>query len=97
VPDDRATSGYSCGVTPLLDTSMAALARQRAAFRRMTPEQRLAAAAEMSDEIRAVTEAGIRHRHPTYTDDEVGAALAGILLGPGDAMRQHARRVSPGG
>jgi hypothetical protein len=63
----------------------------------MTPEQRLAAAAEMSDEIRAVTEAGIRHRHPTYTDDEVRAALAGILLGPRDAMRQHARRSSPGG
>jgi len=47
----------------------------------MTPEQRLAAAAEMSDEIRAVAEAGIRQRHPDYSDDEISAALVAILLG----------------
>jgi hypothetical protein len=63
-----------------LDTSSTALARQRETFRRMTPEQRLAAAAEMSDEIRAVAEDGIRHRHPDYTDDQIRAALVAILL-----------------
>jgi hypothetical protein len=62
----------------------------------MTPEQRVAVAAEMSDEIRAVTEAGIRHRHPGYSDDEARAALAAILLGTGDATRRRARRTSPG-
>ena len=62
----------------------------------MTPEQRVAIAAEMSDEFRAVTEAGIRHRHPAYTDDEVRAALAAIVLGRGDARRRRARRVVPG-
>jgi hypothetical protein len=36
-----------------LDTSTTALQRQRETFRRMTPEQRPALAAEMSDEIRA--------------------------------------------
>ena len=46
----------------------------------MTPEQRLAAAAEMSDEIRAVAEDGIRYRHPDYTDDQIRAALVAILL-----------------
>jgi hypothetical protein len=40
----------------------------------------LAVAAEMSDEIRAVAEAGIRHRHPDYSDDAVQAALVAILL-----------------
>ena len=52
---------------PLRDASMTALQRQRETFRRMTPEQRLAVAAEMSDEIRAVAEAGIRQRHPDYS------------------------------
>jgi hypothetical protein len=82
---------------PLLDTSMAAVARQREAFRRMTPEQRVAVAAEMSDEIRGVTEAGIRHRHPAYSEDDIRAALAVILLGPGETTHQRARRISPGG
>jgi catalase len=82
---------------PVLDTSTTALARQRETFRRMTPEQRVALAAEMSDEIRAVTEAGIRQRHPAYTDDDVRAALAAIVLGGDDATRHRAGRISPGG
>jgi hypothetical protein len=78
----------------MLDTSAAALERQREAFRRMTPEQRLAAAAEMSDEIRAVAESGIRGRHPDWSDDEVREALVVILLGREDAFRARAGRVS---
>ena len=78
----------------LLDTSSAALERQRETFRRMTPEQRLAVAAEMSDEIRAVAEAGIRQRHPDYSDAEIRAALVAILLGPRAAIRGPARHVA---
>jgi hypothetical protein len=89
-------SGYSCGTMALRDTSTAAHERQREAFRRMTPEQRVALAAEMSDEIRYVTEAGIRHRHPAYADDEVRAALAAIVMGHDEPMRRRARRVAPG-
>jgi hypothetical protein len=79
---------------PSPDTSTTALERQREAFRRMTPEQRVALAAEMSDEIRAVTEAGIRHRHPAYTDEEVRAALAAIVLGGDEAARGRAHRAA---
>jgi len=79
---------------PLLDTSMAALERQRETFRRMTPGERLAVAAEMSDEIRAVTEAGIRGRHPDYSDDQVRAELVGILLGPAGEFRGRPRRIA---
>ena len=79
---------------PVLDTSTAALERQREIFRVMTPEERLAAAAEMSDEIRAVAESGIRGRHPDYSDDEVREALVVILLGRDDAFRARAGRVS---
>ena len=78
----------------LLDTSPAALERQRETFRRMTPQQRLAVAAEMSDEIRAVAEAGIRQRHPDYSDAEIRAALVAILLGRGEAIRGRARRIA---
>lgn len=60
----------------------------------MTPEERLAAAAEMSDEIRAVAESGIRGRHPAYTDDEVREALVVILLGRHQAFRARAGRGS---
>ncbi len=61
----------------------------------MTPEQRVAAAVEMSDEIRVVTEAGIRHRHPAFTDAEVRAALAAIVLGSHEATRRRARPGAP--
>jgi len=77
-----------------LDTSTTALERQRETFRRMTPGQRLALAAEMSDEIRAVTESGIRHRHPDYSDDEIRAALVVILLGRDEATQLARRTVA---
>ncbi len=63
------------------DTSETAFERQLAAFRAMTPGERVAIAAAMSDEIRALSEAGIRDRHPTYTRAQVEAALTEILLG----------------
>lgn len=62
------------------DTTRDSRARQLDAFRRMTPELRVAEAAAMSDEIDAITEAGIRHRHPGYSDMEVRAALIAIRL-----------------
>jgi DUF1365 family protein len=66
---------------PVTDTSTTMRARQLQVFRGMTPAQRVELAIEMSDEIRAVAEAGIRGRHPQHTDDEVRAALLAILLG----------------
>jgi hypothetical protein len=80
-----------------LDTPPTALERQREAFRRMTPEARVAAAVEMSDEIRAITEAGIRHRHPAFTDDEVLAALAAIFLGRDGVASRRDRLAGPVG
>ena len=70
------------GMRPPRDTSTAAFERQLAAFRAMTPSERVAVAGAMSDEIRALAEDGIRDRHPTYTDAQVADDLAEILLGP---------------
>ena len=64
------------------DTSAAANARYLEALRRLTPEERLAAAAAMSEDVGRLVEAGVRCRHPEYGPDEVRAAVAGILLGP---------------
>lgn len=62
----------------------------------MTPGQRLAMAAEMSDEIRAVATSGIRGRHPDYSDDQVQAALVGILLGPDGRLPERPPRIAEG-
>ncbi len=77
------------------DTSSAALARQREAFRRMTPQRRVEVAAEMSDEIRGFAEAGIRNRHPEYSEAQVRDALVDLLLGRDVAMKVRQRRPAP--
>jgi mRNA-degrading endonuclease toxin of MazEF toxin-antitoxin module len=64
------------------DTSGAAFERQLEAYRAMSPGERVAIAAAMSDEIRVLAEAGIRDRHPAFSDSQVADALARILLGP---------------
>lgn len=58
-----------------LDTSPDAHAAQLAAWRRMGPEKRLLLAMQMSDEIRQVALAGIRHRHPDYSEADARFAL----------------------
>jgi hypothetical protein len=63
------------------DTSAAAYERQIQAYRAMTPAERAAVAAAMSDEIRVLVEDGIRERHPAYSEAEVAESLAEILLG----------------
>jgi hypothetical protein len=78
------------------DTSAEAHARQLEAWRRMTPEERLAAAAEMSDALRRLVEAGVRSRHPDDTGSQVQAAIAEALLGTELAAalrRRQAERI----
>jgi hypothetical protein len=63
------------------DTSREAAEVQLEAWRRLGPEARVALAAQLSDEIREVSLAGIRHRHPDYTDDEALRALLRLIVG----------------
>jgi len=63
------------------DTSLAAHQAQIDCYRRMTPAARVAAAAEMSEDTRAIAAAGIRARHPTYSGTDVRHALLRLLLG----------------
>lgn len=48
----------------------------------MTPEERLAVAADMSDALRRLVAAGVRSRHPHATEPVVQALVAEALLGP---------------
>ena len=78
------------------DTSAEAHAAQLKAWRRMTPEERIAIAAEMSDALRRLVEAGVRSRHPDHAEPQVQAAVAEALLGPELAAalrRRQAERI----
>jgi uncharacterized tellurite resistance protein B-like protein len=74
-----------------LDTSAEARRRQLAIYRSMTPSQRLQLAATMSDEVQAIAESGIRHRHPESTAVERAAELAGILRHAGETAARHSQ------
>ncbi len=63
------------------DTSEEASRRQFEAIRAMAPGERLEIAVAMSDAVRQIATAGIRDRHPAFTDAEVAAALARLMLG----------------
>jgi len=64
------------------DTSPEADAIQHAIWVRLGPEGRVALAARMSEDLREVTRAGIRQRHPDYADPIVELALRALTWGP---------------
>ena len=77
------------------DTSAAAEARQLEAWRRMTPEERLAIAADLSDALRSLVAAGVRSRHPDATGSAVEALIAEALLGTELAATVRRRQAEP--
>jgi hypothetical protein len=73
------------------DTSAEAWREQLEIWRRMTGAERLAVALDLSETARAISEAGIRYRHPNWTDAQVRDALMDLLLGP--RLASEARRA----
>ena len=63
------------------DTDEAAHERQAEAYRRMTGRDRVAVAFRLNELARRVAEAGIRSRHPEYSEEEVRWALRRLWLG----------------
>ena len=63
------------------DTDEAAHRVQVDAWRRMGAERRVALAAELSEATRSVAAAGVRRRHPDYTEAEVRLAVIRLTLG----------------
>jgi hypothetical protein len=63
------------------DTTPDAAATQLAIYRRMDPGRRGELALEMSFAARELALAGIRMRHPAYSEEEARLALFRLLLG----------------
>lgn len=63
----------------LSDTSPEAAAIQDEIFRRMTPEQRVRLALEMSESIRNVALAGLRSRRPELSEAELSRELLRVM------------------
>jgi hypothetical protein len=63
------------------DTSPDAQAVQDEIYRRLGGRERVAIAFRLSATARTTTCAGIRRRHPQYSDAQVHAALARLLFG----------------
>jgi hypothetical protein len=63
------------------DTTPEAWRVQVEVYRRMSPSRRLELALEMSDALRGVVTAGVRARHPDYSDQQVRLAVARLWLG----------------
>lgn len=63
------------------DTTPDAHAAQTAAYRRMDGRERSAVMFRLNELARQVAAAGIRSRHPDYTDEEVHLALFRLLFG----------------
>jgi hypothetical protein len=69
------------------DTSAEALAVQFQALRRLGPAGRLAMMFELSDNLRSLVEAGVRHRHPEWDDRTVEREVIRLMIGD-DLFRQ---------
>ncbi len=63
------------------DTTPEAAAVQLEIYRRMPPWRRLRAALEMGDMGRSLSAAGIRSRHPEYTEEQVRLAVIRLSVG----------------
>ena len=64
-----------------LDTTKEALEIQRQALRNLSPTERLRMVFELTDELYNVIVAGIRARHPEFTDEQVIRERNRILWG----------------
>jgi len=63
------------------DTTPESHAAQLEAYRRLGAAGRARLAARLSADTRQLTRAGVRARHPGYTEEEVDRALHRILYG----------------
>ena len=80
-----------------LDTSPEAYNIQIEIFSQMTPEQRLKKGFELSEFCRKLHFAGVKYRHPDYTDEEIHLAVGRLELGEEIFLRvyPHAAYIEP--
>jgi hypothetical protein len=71
---------YCSGMRPR-DTTLESHEAQLQAYRRLGAAGRARLAARLSAATRELTRAGIRSRHPAYTEEEVELAIRRLLFG----------------
>ena len=64
-----------------LDTTLEAMRRQYEILRKLGPERRLAMAFELSDYLRSVVQAGVKLRHPDYSEQQTQKELLRLMVG----------------
>jgi hypothetical protein len=63
------------------DTTEEAARVQREVYRRMSPARRLQLIFEMNESLRELLAAGVRSRHPDYTEAQIKLAVVRLWLG----------------
>ena len=63
------------------DTSLEAARKEFEILRRLGPEVRAGMALEMSDGLRRIVEAGVRHRHPDFDEMKVEREVLRLMIG----------------
>ena len=66
---------------PATDTTPRAAALQLQLYRAAGPARRAQIAVELSEAVRSTTIAGIRRRHPEYSEREVALAFLRLVYG----------------
>ena len=72
-----------CFAMAATDTTPQAAALLLAHYRRLSPSARAQIAADLSDALRQTAMAGIRRRHPEYSDRQADRAFRELLYGDG--------------
>jgi hypothetical protein len=63
------------------DTTPRAAAIQLQLYRQASPSRRAQIAVELSDAVRSTALAGIRRRHPEYSEDEIALSFLRLVYG----------------
>lgn len=63
------------------DTTLETARREFEILRKLGPQVRAAMAFEMSDNLRHIVEAGVRHRHPEFGQKKVGQEVLRLMIG----------------
>jgi len=63
------------------DTTLEAVRKEFEILRRLGPEVRAKMALEMSDNLRRIVKAGVRHRHPDFNQRKIELEVLRLMIG----------------
>ncbi len=63
------------------DTTLEAARKEFEILRRLEPQVRARMAFDMSDSLRRIVEAGVRHRHPDFDEKKIKLEVLRLMIG----------------